>query len=112
MIIDCHGHYTTEPGQLSLWRNAQLAGLADGARKPTSENLGISDDEIRASVDNAQRKLQKERGTDLTIFSPRASGMALANSGLGFAHGVAGMVYFLAEYDRIVAVAKNPPKKK
>ncbi len=76
MIIDCHGHYTTEPAQLSLWRNQQLAGLADGARKPTSENLGISDDEIRASVDNAQRKLQRERGTDLTIFSPRASGMA------------------------------------
>jgi 4-oxalmesaconate hydratase len=76
MIIDCHGHYTTEPGQLNLFRNQQLAGLADGARKPTSENLGISDDEIRASVDNAQRKLQKERGTDMTIFSPRASGMA------------------------------------
>ncbi|MGE3708376.1 MAG: amidohydrolase family protein [Hyphomicrobiaceae bacterium] len=76
MIIDCHGHYTTEPKQLGLFRNQQLAALADSARKPTSEDLGISDDEIRASVDNAQRKLQKERGTDLTIFSPRASGMA------------------------------------
>ena len=35
----------------------------------------ISDDEIRASLEGAQLKLQRERGTDLTIFSPRASAM-------------------------------------
>ena len=35
----------------------------------------MSDDEIRASIEGAQLKFQRERGTDLTIFSPRASGM-------------------------------------
>lgn len=76
MIIDCHGHYTTEPGKLFNFRDKQLAGLADASRKPNSDNLGITDDEIKASIEGAQRKQQKERGTDVTIFSPRASGMA------------------------------------
>ena len=35
----------------------------------------ISDDEIRDSLESAQLKLQRERGTDLTLFSPRASWM-------------------------------------
>jgi 4-oxalmesaconate hydratase len=35
----------------------------------------MSDDEIRESLEQNQIRLQKERGTDLTIFSPRASGM-------------------------------------
>jgi hypothetical protein len=29
MIIDCHGHYTTAPRGLALWRDAQFAGLND-----------------------------------------------------------------------------------
>jgi 4-oxalmesaconate hydratase len=37
--------------------------------------LSISDDQIRESIDKAQLKLQRERGTDVTIFSPRAAGM-------------------------------------
>ncbi len=76
MIIDCHGHYTTEPGKLGVFRDKQLAGLADGNRKPTTENLGITDDEIRVTIEGAQKKQQIERGTDMTIFSPRAAGMA------------------------------------
>jgi 4-oxalmesaconate hydratase len=76
MIIDCHGHYTTAPKQLEAFRDKQLAGLADPSRRPASVDLGITDDEIRASVEGAQLKLQRERGTDITIFSPRASGMA------------------------------------
>ena len=76
MIIDCHGHYTTAPPQLQLFRDRQVAGIIDGSRRPTSTDLGITDDEIRKSVEGAQLKLQKERGTDLTIFSPRAAGMA------------------------------------
>ena len=36
----------------------------------------ISDDEIRDSLEGAQLKFQRERGTDVTIFSPRASAMA------------------------------------
>jgi len=75
MIIDIHGHYTTEPQALHVFRDKQLAGLADAARKPASTELGISDEALVKSVE-PQRKFQRDRGTDLTIFSPRASGMA------------------------------------
>jgi 4-oxalmesaconate hydratase len=76
MIIDCHGHYTTAPGELQTFRDAQIAALKDPALTPSASNLHISDDQIRASLEKAQLKLQRERGTDLTIFSPRASAMA------------------------------------
>jgi 4-oxalmesaconate hydratase len=75
MIIDIHGHYTTEPQALQAFRDKQLAGIADAARKPASTDLGISDETLVKSVE-PQLKLQKERGSDLTVFSPRASGMA------------------------------------
>jgi 4-oxalmesaconate hydratase len=75
MIIDIHGHYTTEPQALHLFRDRQLAGLADAARRPASTDLGISDEVLVRSVE-PQLRFQKERGSDLTIFSPRASGMA------------------------------------
>ena len=75
MIIDIHGHYTTEPQPLLTFRDKQLAGLADPMRRPTTTDLGITDDQLRESV-QPQLKLQKERGSDLTIFSPRAAGMA------------------------------------
>ena len=42
---------------------------------PSRASLKMSDDEIRESIEGNQLKLQRERGTDLTIFSPRASGM-------------------------------------
>jgi len=76
MIIDCHGHYTTAPGELQKFRDAQIAALKDPAQTPSRESLKISDDQIRESLEKAQLKLQRERGTDLTIFSPRASAMA------------------------------------
>src|SRR5581483_7955787 len=72
MIIDCHGHYTTAPPQLQAFRDGQVAALKGG---PAPAFAGISDDEIRASLEGAQLKFQRERGTDLTIFSPRASAM-------------------------------------
>jgi 4-oxalmesaconate hydratase len=75
MIIDIHGHYTTEPQALLAFRDKQLAGLADAMRKPATNDLGISDEELVKSV-QPQLKQQKERGSDLTIFSPRAAGMA------------------------------------
>ena len=75
MIIDCHGHYTTSPTQLEGWRKRQLASLEGGA-KPKREELVITDDELRPSLEGAQLRMQRERGTDLTIFSPRASFMA------------------------------------
>ena len=76
MIIDCHGHYTTAPAALQQFRDAQLAGLKSGIDVPLSAATPISDDQIRDSLENAQLKLQRARGTDLTIFSPRASAMA------------------------------------
>jgi 4-oxalmesaconate hydratase len=75
MIIDIHGHYTTEPQAVHLFRDKQLAALADPARKPSSTDLGISDEQLVESV-QPQLKFQRERGSDLTIFSPRAAGMA------------------------------------
>src|SRR5690348_17188406 len=76
MIIDCHGHYTTAPKELEAYRKNQLEALKDPAHVPVKGTLNISDDQIRESLENAQLKLQRERGTDVTIFSPRASTMA------------------------------------
>ena len=76
MIIDCHGHYTTAPADLQKFRDGQLAALADPAAPPFAGTVRISDDQIKDSLESAQLKLQRERGTDLTIFSPRASAMA------------------------------------
>jgi 4-oxalmesaconate hydratase len=76
MIIDCHGHYTTAPNELQKYRDEQIAGLKSPASTPAKANLKISDDQIRDSLEGAQLKFQRERGTDLTIFSPRASAMA------------------------------------
>ena len=75
-IIDCHGHYTTEPAQLIEWRKRQIAAIGDRAQMPSAESLKISDDELRQSVEGAQLRLQRERGTTATILSPRASGMS------------------------------------
>jgi 4-oxalmesaconate hydratase len=76
VIIDCHGHYTTAPPQLGDYRDAQLAMLAsDPDTVGEKGSISIGDDEIRESLEGAQLKLQRERGTDLTIFSPRASWM-------------------------------------
>jgi len=75
MIIDCHGHYTTAPGELHVFRDAQLAALRD-PHGGVVEAPRISDDQIRDSLEKAQIKLQRERGSDLTIFSPRASAMS------------------------------------
>src|SRR5438552_11931469 len=75
MIIDCHGHYTTEPKDLHRFRKDQTEAVKNKASLPPRAALKMSDDEIRDSIAGAQLKFQKERGTDITIFSPRASGM-------------------------------------
>ena len=77
MIIDCHGHYTTEPKDLHRFRAQQTeaAKAKDKSKMPPRAQLKMSDDEIRESIEQNQLKLQRERRTDLTIFSPRASGM-------------------------------------
>ena len=68
MIIDCHGHYTTVPEAHKLYRQQQLAG-----ERPAPAE--ISDDEIRATIEQNQLRVMRERGIDLTIFSPQASAM-------------------------------------
>ena len=75
MIIDCHGHYTTAPEPHQKFREQQLAHFNDPTL-PEPTPAVISDDEIRDSVEANQLKLIRERGSDMTIFSPRASAMA------------------------------------
>ena len=75
MIIDCHGHYTTAPEPHQLFRKQQLAHFDDSSL-PAPTAGKITDDQICDSIENNQLKLQRERGADLTIFSPRASAMA------------------------------------
>jgi len=76
MIIDCHGHYTTAPKALENWRNLQIANLNSPELGPKVSDLKISDDELRESIETNQLAKMLERGSDLTIFSPRASFMA------------------------------------
>ncbi|MBU3607237.1 amidohydrolase family protein [Polynucleobacter nymphae] len=75
MIIDCHGHYTTAPKALKAWRDAQVANLNTPELGPKVSDLKISDDEIRESIEENQLARMKERGIDVTIFSPQASFM-------------------------------------
>ena len=75
MIIDCHGHYTTAPGAHSQYRELQLAWFAKPAGLPAPTPAAIGDDEIRETIETNQLALQRKRGSDLTLFSPRASAM-------------------------------------
>ena len=74
MIIDCHGHYTTAPEAHNLWREAQIAAYESGEPFPSYPT--ISDEEIVDTIENNQLRLLRERGADMTVFSPRASAMA------------------------------------
>src|ERR1700686_5468135 len=73
MIIDCHGHYTSEPPAFIEFRKQQIAAFSDSSNAPALPQIG--DDQIRESLEKAQLKFRRERGTDVTIFSPRASAM-------------------------------------
>lgn len=75
LIIDCHGHYTTAPEPHQAFRKAQLAHF-ESPSLPAPSRARISDDQIRESIEPNQLRLQRERGADLTLFSPRASAMA------------------------------------
>jgi 4-oxalmesaconate hydratase len=74
MIIDCHGHYTTEPESHHAFRKAQI-DYANDRRRGKPSHASVGDDKIRETISNNQLRLQRERGADLTIFSPRAAGM-------------------------------------
>jgi len=76
VIIDCHGHYTTTPPPVGAWRDAQIAAVeADPLLVGEKGGIAVSDDQIRESLEPNQLKFQRERGTDMTIFSPQASRM-------------------------------------
>jgi 4-oxalmesaconate hydratase len=74
LVIDCHGHYTTAPAAHNEWREQQKAAFESGAHPPPYPL--ISDDEIRETLERNQLRLLRERGADMTVFSPRASAMA------------------------------------
>jgi 4-oxalmesaconate hydratase len=76
VIIDCHGHYTTAPKALRDYREQQIAALTESAKPALAANLKVSDDEVRESIEKNQLRIQRERGVDMTIFSPQAGGMA------------------------------------
>ena len=76
VIVDCHGHYTTEPQAASRLAQAPDRCPEGPVADAVAGELKITDDQLRESVEGAQLKLQRERGTTLTIFSPRAGGMA------------------------------------
>ena len=76
MNIDVHGHYTTAPRQLSEWRRQQIELFETSGGRLSRDELVITDDEIRESIEKGQLPLQRERETDVTLFSPTAGGMA------------------------------------
>src|SRR5688500_7561934 len=61
MIIDAHGHYTTVPGGLRVFRALQISNMG----RPRKGAVSISDDEIRTSLEKGQIKLLDERGIDV-----------------------------------------------
>lgn len=71
MIIDAHGHYTTVPPGLRVFRALQISNMG----RPVKGTVNVSDDEIRASLEKGQLKLLDERGIDVMLFSPMASAM-------------------------------------
>ena len=73
MIVDCHGHFTTVPASFRDWRAKQVLAATDLAGAPPLSGAQVSDDQIREAIGNGQLKLQKERGSDMTLSSPIAA---------------------------------------
>jgi 4-oxalmesaconate hydratase len=71
MIIDAHGHYTTVPPALRVFRALQISNMG----RPVKSAVNVTDDEIRESLEKKQLKLLNERGIDMMLFSPMASAM-------------------------------------
>ena len=73
LVIDCHGHFTSEPDHFLEFRRDQIAAASNsaaGRRYP-----GVNDRELHDAITANQLRLQQERGTDVTLLSPRAAGM-------------------------------------
>ena len=71
MIIDAHGHYTTVPAEMRVFRALQISNMG----RPKKGKVTISDDQIRASLEKGQIRLLDERKIDVMLFSPMASAM-------------------------------------
>ena len=82
LVIDCHGHFTAEPDEFHAFRRSQLDYVA-GRAESIPEYGGIPDDELRRIITDNQLRLQTERGTDVTVLSPRGSGMGHHVTDLG-----------------------------
>ncbi|SOE97374.1 4-oxalmesaconate hydratase [Burkholderia sp. D7] len=114
MIIDCHGHFTTVPTSFRNWRAKQVEFANDPANAPSRAGAHVTDDEIREGVGNGQLKLQRERGSDLTLFSPIAGLMShhLGNerTSLEWAEVSNDLVYRVAELypDNFAPVCQLP----
>ncbi|MFI5530069.1 amidohydrolase family protein [Kitasatospora sp. NPDC051853] len=76
MIIDSHGHFTTAPPPLAAWRERQIAAAGSPQDAPDPDEPVITDQELLRAVEENQLRVMDERGTDLMVFSPRASFMA------------------------------------
>jgi 4-oxalmesaconate hydratase len=74
LTIDCHAHFTTEPTEFRAFRSAQIQYAEGRGPRPPAYD-GVSDDELVAAIAGNQLRLQRQRGTDVTILSPRASAM-------------------------------------
>lgn len=74
LVIDGHGHFTTEPPEFHAFRKAQIA-FAEGRSEQRPTYAGILDADLSEIITNNQLRIQQERGSDMTILSPRASGM-------------------------------------
>ena len=75
MVIDCHGHYTTAPKELQTFRDSQIAALKDQSLAPAGGPLESATTNC-ARAFSLSSSFRSDRGTDVTIFSPRASAMA------------------------------------
>jgi 4-oxalmesaconate hydratase len=76
VIIDCHGHYTTAPAQFKQYHHQLLVARSEARPLGTVPLPDATDDQLRATVDDVQVRLQRERRIDLTVFSPIAGLMA------------------------------------
>jgi 4-oxalmesaconate hydratase len=76
MIIDCHGHFTTVPKSFRDWRARQVDAANDPANAPSRTAPTCPTTRSAKAIGNGQLKLQQERGSDLTLFSPIAGLMS------------------------------------
>ncbi len=72
LVIDCHGHYTTEPPAMLACANARSTPSTIRHNRHHPSDLKVSDDEVAGERPRRQLKLQGERGISLALFSPRA----------------------------------------